>query len=128
MCYLLESEYASMKHQHDILISTSNESEINMYVAFLQQKMIKPTDVKVWKQPESFLNIDITYGEGYIKLSQPGFITKLLQIAEMQDANPRMSIPEMEFTIEPEMTEAEQYMKRIKYRQVIGSPGEIQCG
>ena len=99
-----------------------------MYVAFLQQKMIKPTDVKVWKQPESFLNIDITYGEGYIKLSQPGFITKLLQIAEMQDANPRMSIPEMEFTIEPEMTEAEQYMKRIKYRQVIGSPGEIQCG
>ena len=40
------------------------------------------------------LSIDITYGEGYIKLSQPGFIEKLLQIAEMQDANPRMSIPE----------------------------------
>ena len=85
----------------DILISTSNESEIDLYVAFLQQKMIKPTDVRVWKQPESFLNIDITYGEGYIKLSQPGFIDKLLQIAEMQDANPRISIPEMEFTIEP---------------------------
>ena len=43
----------------DILISTSNESEINLYVAFPQQKMIKPTDVKVWKQPEPFLNIDI---------------------------------------------------------------------
>jgi hypothetical protein len=54
----------------DILISTSNESGINLYVAFLQQKMMKPTDVKVWKQPESFLNIDITYGEGYIKLRQ----------------------------------------------------------
>ena len=25
----------------DILISTSNESEINLYAAFLQQKMIK---------------------------------------------------------------------------------------
>ena len=47
----------------DILISTSNESEINLYVAFLQQKMIRPSGVKVWKQPESFLNIDITYGE-----------------------------------------------------------------
>ena len=75
----------------DILISTSNEGEINLYVAFLQQKMLKPTDVKVWKQPASFLNIDITYGDGSIKLSQPGFIDKLLQVSEMQDANPRMN-------------------------------------
>ena len=104
------------------MFKPTNESERNLYVAFPQQKMIKPTDVKIWKQPESFLDIDIIYGEGYIKLSQPGFIEKLLQIAEMQDANPRMSIPEMEFTIETEISEAEeQYMKRIKYRQVIGS-------
>ena len=43
-------------------------------------------------------------------------------IYENRDANPRMSIPEMDFTVESAMTESEeQYMKRIKYRQVIGS-------
>ena len=70
------------------------------------------------------VNIDITYGDGSIKLSQPSFIDKLLQASEMQDANPRMSIPEMDFTVESAMTESEErYMKRIKYRH---SKGDIR--
>ena len=47
----------------DILISTSNESEINLYVAFLQQKMIRPFSSVFHKTSEAQLSMVPGYGE-----------------------------------------------------------------
>ena len=74
----------------DILFTVKQEhvSQYHRFVAYMKTRVHRPDDVKTWAQPTSFLNLKLTYGDGHIMISQPNFIDKLLQAANMENCKP----------------------------------------
>ena len=92
----------------------------------MKTRVHRPEDAKTWAQPASFLNLKLTYGDGYIMISQPNFIDKLLQAANMENCKPISTFnPTGELRFKesdcPTTEEQKEYMSKIDYRKIIGS-------
>ena len=101
-------------------------SQYHRFVAYMKTRVHRPEDVKTWAQPTSLLNLKLTYGDDYIMISQPNFIDKLLQAANMENCKPISSFNptgEMRFQEAdcPTTEDEKAYMSKIDYRKIIGS-------